>query len=217
MEELQSLSQAERKRIVRKKPVVVVQNNFYVNDTVQQVLQVLSEEDEVEKSKIAKVYQAKGTKYLSLGIRKLPLNELLKGQKKPEMNFRKRLGFSATSRMFTREDSNRMAGRNYTDTLQCSVVKLSALNRETREMVMDQLIPIHQKELMKYNEDEEVHEDEAGASQSRLPWSWTRPRRGEMQYLQLHLTFSGPCDQPHGSITSYLHHLQIPGFQLKRA
>ena len=85
------------------------QNNLEVNDAVQQVL---SEEDEVERSKIAKVYQAKGTTFLSLGIRKPLLNELLKGQNKPDMEFPKRLGFSAMSRMFTLEDSERMSGRN---------------------------------------------------------------------------------------------------------
>lgn len=165
MEELQNLSQAERKRIVRKKPVAVVENNLDVNETVQQIVEALSEEDEVEKSKVAKVFQAKVTKFLSLGIRKPTLTELLKGKNKPDMDLPKRLGFSATSRMFTLEDSDRMSGRNYTDSFQCSVVKLSALNKETREMVMAQLIPNHQKESMLYNEDEEVQEDEQGASQ----------------------------------------------------
>ena len=72
------------------------------------------------------------------------------------MDIPKRLGFSATARMFTLEDSDRKSGRNYTNAFQCSVVKLSALNRETREMVMTQLIPNHQKESMSYNEDKEV-------------------------------------------------------------
>ena len=164
MEELQNLSEAERNRIVRKKPVL--DNNLDVNEKVQQVVQALSEEDELTKSKIAKVYQKPRTKLLSLGIRKHTLNEFLEGQNKLTMDFPKRLGFTATSRMFTLEDSDRMSGRDYTDTFQCSVINLSALNRETREMVMDQLIPNHQKEVMKYNEDEEEgEEDEVGASQ----------------------------------------------------
>ena len=35
MEELQTLSQAERKRIMRKKPVAMVENNLDVNKTVR--------------------------------------------------------------------------------------------------------------------------------------------------------------------------------------
>ena len=66
------------------------------------------------------------------------MNELLKGQNKSEMDFPKRLGFSARLRMFTLEDSDRMSEWNYTEYFQCSVVKLSALNRETRKMVMAQ-------------------------------------------------------------------------------
>ena len=58
MEELQTLSQAERKRIVRKKPVVV-ENNFDVNKIVQQVVQALSDEDEVEKARLQKVSKPK--------------------------------------------------------------------------------------------------------------------------------------------------------------
>ena len=75
---------------------------------------------------------------------------MLKGKNKSEMDFPKRLNFSATLRMFTQKDSKRMSGRNYTDTFQCSVVKLSALNKETREMVMAQLILNHQRESMRY-------------------------------------------------------------------
>ena len=58
MEELQTLSQAERKRIVRKKPVVV-ENNLDVNKIVQQVVQALSDEDEVEKARLQKFSKPK--------------------------------------------------------------------------------------------------------------------------------------------------------------
>ena len=102
-------------------------------------------------------YIAFAIKKRSSLIRKPTLNELLKGKFKSEMDFPKRLGFSATVRMFTLEDSDRKSGRNYTNAFQCSVViKLSALNRETREMVMAQLIPKHQNESMRYYKDEEV-------------------------------------------------------------
>ena len=164
MEEIQTMSQAEKNRIVRKKRVVAV-DNMDVNGKVRQVLEALSEADELEKSKIAKVFKKPRTGILSLGIRKHTLNEYLKGQNKSDMDFPRRLGFTATQRIFTLEDSDRMAGRDYTDPFQCSVVNLSALDKETREMVMVELIPDHQKGSMKYNEDEEAEEDEAGASQ----------------------------------------------------
>ena len=73
MEELQTLSQAERKRIVRKSPVVVIENNRIQskrmgnNESVHQIVQALSEEDEVEKSKLPKFLKPKRSNFYLWG------------------------------------------------------------------------------------------------------------------------------------------------------
>ena len=57
MEEIQMLSQAERNRITRKNSVA--EDDLDVNEKVERVLDALQGKDELEKSKVAKVYKEK--------------------------------------------------------------------------------------------------------------------------------------------------------------
>ena len=164
MDEIQMLSEAERSRITRKKSVA--EDDLDVNGKVERVLDALQDEDELEKSKVAKIYKEKSG-LLTLGIKKTTLKKVLTRQSKTDMTFPRAMGFKAMGKIFTNEDSNRMSGRMYTTSFQCSVIKLSALNQEVRERAMEELIPNSQKGAFKYDEDLEGTEEVGAAAASQ--------------------------------------------------
>ena len=166
MEEMQTLSQEERSRITRR--TSVAEDDLDVNGKVQTVLNALQGEDELQKSKVAKVFKEK-SRLLTMGIKRTTLGELLKEQGKTNMNFPRRLGFKAMQKMFTKEGSDRMSGKANTQSFQCSVIMLSALNRETRERALNELIPASQKETIKYDEDLEDQDDDGAAASQDFP------------------------------------------------
>ena len=154
------LSTAEKTRITRK--TSIAEDDLDVNGKVERVLNALQGEDELEKSKIAKIFLEK-SKRLTLGIKKPTLEKLLLGQNKSNMSFPRAMGFKATQKIFTREDADGMSGKDNTLSTQCSVIKLSALNQETRERAMEELIPNSKRASFKYDEDLEA-EAEDGAT-----------------------------------------------------
>ena len=196
MEEIQSLSQAERSRITRKKSVA--EDDLDVNGKVERVLDALQDEDELEKSKVAKVFKEKSN-LLTLGIKKTTLKKVLTRQSKADMSFPRAMGFKATGKIFTNEDSNKMSGRNYTSSFQCSVIKLAALNQEIRERTMEELIPNSLKEAIKYDEDlEGTQEDgEAAASQDF-------PEVGQHQVQQKPCNFCDYMSASSDNLTSHI-------------
>ena len=97
------LSTAEKTRITRK--TSIAEDDLDVNGKVERVLNALQGEDELEKSKIAKIFLEK-SKRLTLGIKKPTLEKLLLGQNKSNMSFPRAMGFKATQKIFTREDAD---------------------------------------------------------------------------------------------------------------
>ena len=85
MEEMQVIGQEERSRIMRKGSVAE-EDGLDLSGKIRKILTAIENEDEVEKSKIAKVFKEK-TGLLTLGIKKGTLNKLLKGQNKSGMSF----------------------------------------------------------------------------------------------------------------------------------
>ena len=196
MEEIQMLSQAERNRITRKNSVA--EDDLDLNEKVERVLDALQGKDELEKSKVAKVYKEKSG-LLTLGVKKTTLKKVLLGQSKTDMTFPRAMGFKAMTKVFTNEDSDRMSGRNNAKGFQCSVVKLSALNQETRERVMEELIPNSQQGAFKYDEDlEGLEEDAATAASQDFP---------EIGQNQVHQKLCNLCDYTSASVDNLTNHI----------
>ena len=163
MEEMQVIGQEERSRIMRKGSVAE-EDGLDLSGKIRKILTAIENEDEVEKSKIAKVFKEK-TGLLTLGIKKGTLNKLLKGQNKPGISLPSGM-FKATQKTFTLEDANDRTGKKNTRAFQCSLVRMQALDQETRLMAMEVLIPDNQKGTIIYDDDlEDLDEAGPGASQ----------------------------------------------------
>ena len=154
LQEMQVMTEEEKRRVTRKTPIS--EDDESIDEKVDRVLNAVKEENNLEKSKIIKIFKEKSG-VLTLGIRKPTLKNILSQQRKEMINFPNSL-FKSKAKIFTKEDSVSATGKGSTGAFQCSVLNISALLPVTRTRVLAEVLPPPGGVTVTYQEDLEEEE-----------------------------------------------------------
>ena len=151
MEEMQTLTEEERRKVTRKPSVV--DDDLTTSQRIEKVLDVLANETPLEKSKCAKIFREKNH-ITTFAVRKGPIKQKL-GAK---LDFPSP-DFSSGGKYFTKEDSTTAVGGASCGSFQCSIVKLHILHPVLRQRILDEIGSTQPGDPIIY--DGEVEDEEA--------------------------------------------------------
>ena len=149
LQEMQVMREEEKRRVTRKSSIS--EDDESIDEKVVRVLNAVKEQNNLEKSKIIKIFKEKSG-VLTLGIRKPNLKNLLSQQVKEIINLPNSL-FKPKAKIFTKENSVSATGRGSTGAFQCSVLNISALFPVTRTRVLTEVLPPPGGVIVTYQED----------------------------------------------------------------
>ena len=119
----------------RKKSVRDEDREVGLEEGVEELCELFENDTFLEKSKVVKVFEAKFTKILQLGVRLPVLRNKIDAQGLTMMRFQKE-DCVPGSKTFTKVDSTKSSGGGNTTSAQCIIIKLRDLPHELREKVL---------------------------------------------------------------------------------